>query len=158
MQSTVRTAVLRILYCSTSIEILAQPADFSADQTEIQCQFRSASSMQPAGGLPVWVKPWQNGHFGAEMQPGCSPAAASSAPPPRRRAAGIRFAAARPRRRLGCAWRIFCVHRHKNLVVRHTLSPRCATRHPLHQLYEQDGYQPNAEDERGVLLRRTRNP
>eukprot|EP01047_Picozoa_sp_COSAG01_P066289 COSAG01_NODE_9120_length_2545_cov_2.658217_2_plen_100_part_00 len=43
----------RILYCSTSIENLAQPADFSADQTEIQCQFRSASSMQPAGGLPV---------------------------------------------------------------------------------------------------------
>ena len=59
----------RILYCSTSIEILTQSADFSADQTEIQCQFRSASSMQPAGGLPVWVKPWRNGHFGAEMQP-----------------------------------------------------------------------------------------
>jgi hypothetical protein len=35
------------------IEILTQSADFSADQTEIQCQFRSASSMQPAGGLPV---------------------------------------------------------------------------------------------------------
>jgi hypothetical protein len=41
--------VLRILYCSTSTEILTQPADFSANQTEIQCQFRSACSMQPAG-------------------------------------------------------------------------------------------------------------
>jgi hypothetical protein len=50
-----RSMSVRRTRCSstTSIEILAQPADFSADQTEIQCQFRSASSMQPAGGLPV---------------------------------------------------------------------------------------------------------
>ena len=41
-------AGLRILYCSTSTEILTQPADFSADQTEIQCPVQI--SMQHAAG------------------------------------------------------------------------------------------------------------
>eukprot|EP01047_Picozoa_sp_COSAG01_P130407 COSAG01_NODE_59988_length_297_cov_0.656566_1_plen_89_part_10 len=36
------------MYGYDCTEILThQSADFSADQTEIQCQFRSASSMQP---------------------------------------------------------------------------------------------------------------
>jgi hypothetical protein len=41
--STYQQVVLRI-------EILTQSADFSADQTEIQCQFRSVSSMQFGAG------------------------------------------------------------------------------------------------------------